>query len=253
MKRRSLAAVTAVLTTASVVPAAAALAATPNGAKTTLSNSSVSTSGLRLGANAPGATPMSLTLQLPQRNAALMARMTAAGAVVSTARYRALFAPTAAQLAHVTSFAKSHGMVVDQVDAAGGQVMVHTTASHVSSAFGVTVRRASAHGVSGVAAIGTPVVDRSIGLSGVAGLSTLRMAKVDNAHLAGSSRKTINRTPSSKVSGGPRGRISATATDGSTDCATHWATTCSRRRRSTPRSPTSSVVTCRRTWPRSRA
>ncbi|MBO1765414.1 S53 family peptidase [Allobranchiibius sp. GilTou38] len=222
MKRRSLAAVTAVLTTASVVPAAAALAATPNGAKTTLSNSSVSTSGLRLGANAPGATAMSLTLQLPQRNAALMARMTAAGAVVSTARYRALFAPTAAQLAHVTSFAKSHGMVVDQVDAAGGQVMVHTTASHVSSAFGVTVRRASAHGVSGVAAIGTPVVDRSIGLSGVAGLSTLRRAKVDNAHLAGSSRKTINRTPSSKVSGGPRGRISATATDGSTDCATHW-------------------------------
>ena len=222
MKRRSLAAVTAVLTTASVVPAAAALAATPNGARTTLSNSTVSTSGLRVGANAPGSTPMSLTLQLPQRNAALLARMTAAGDVVSTARYRALFAPTAAQLARVTSFAKSHGMAVDQVDAAGSQVMVQTTASRVNSAFGVTVRRASAHGVSGVAAIGTPVVDRSVGLSGVAGLSTVRQAKVDNARQAGSSRKTINRTPSSKVSGGPRGRISATASDGSTDCATHW-------------------------------
>ncbi|MBO1754801.1 protease pro-enzyme activation domain-containing protein [Allobranchiibius sp. CTAmp26] len=222
MKRRSLAAVTAVLTTASVVPAAAALAATPNGARTTLSNSSVSTSGLRIGANAPASTPMSLTLQVPQRNAALMARMTAAGTVVSTARYRALFAPSAAQLARVTSFAKSHGMTVDQVDVAGGQVMVHTTATHVNSAFGVTVRRASADGASGVAAIGTPVVDRSVGLSGIAGLSTVRKAKVYNAHQAGSSRQTISRTPTSKVSGAPRGRISAAASDGSAKCAPHW-------------------------------
>ena len=221
MNRRSLAAVTAVLTTASVVPAAAAMAASPNAAKTSLSNSAVSTSGLRLGVNAPGATPMSLTLQLPQRNAALLARMTAAGDVISTARYRALFAPTAAQIARVTSFATSHGMAVDQVDAAGAQVMVHTTATHVNSAFGVTVRRASAHGVSGVAAIGTPVIDRSVGLSGVAGLTTLHKAKADNAHLAGSSRKNIA-AAKGKVSSTPRGRISATASDGSTDCAMHW-------------------------------
>lgn len=82
MKRRSLAAVTAVLTTAAVVPATVAVAATnPAPSKSYLSSSAISTSGLSVGADASSSAAMSLTLQLPQRNEALMNRLLASGTV----------------------------------------------------------------------------------------------------------------------------------------------------------------------------
>lgn len=224
MKRRSLAAVTAVLTTAAVVPATVAVAATsPAGSKTALSSSAVSTSGLSIGNAAPAAAPMSLTLQLPQRNSALMNRLQASGTVVSTAQYRKLFGASDASLAKVVAYAKANGMTVDQVDAAGSSVMVHTTVSRVNSAFGVSVRRASRAGSSGLSAVGTPVVPAALGLSGISGLSTVRKSHVNNAKQANSSRPTLARAAAkSKITGTPRGRISAGASNGSTDCSPYW-------------------------------
>lgn len=124
----------------------------------------------------------------------------------------------------VVVYAKANGMTVDQVDAAGSSVMVHTTVAHVNHAFGVTVRHASTDGSSGLAAVGTPVVPASVGLSGVAGLSTVRKAHVDNVQkpsLAGSPVKKA--APKSKIWGGkPSTAKTLGASDGSAGCSTYW-------------------------------
>lgn len=219
MKRRTLAAVTAVVTAAAVAPAAGAYAAGTGSSKTTLANSGVA--GLiggssRVSYSAPleADQSLSLALQLPQRNTGLANALLAKGTVVSTATYAKMFGASPAQLKAATAWARSQGLTVTSVSAASGQVQVTGSTTRVNKAFGVTMRAATLGSTRGYAAQGTPAVPSALGITGVSGLTSLhKMVPMNTANLATKRTSLTTRAVAPHANG---------ATDGSTACAPYW-------------------------------
>ncbi len=220
MNRRKLAAATAVVTAAAVVPAAGAFAAGNGSAgKTALTSSG--TAGLIGGGQVSFAAPLAanrslnLTLQLPQRNAALANTLLARGTTLSPAQYATLFGANTAQVARVTAWAKSQGLTVESVSRTSSQVVVRGTTSRVNKAFGVSMRSARHGSVSGYAAQGTPTAPTALGLTGVSGLTALH--KMTPQHKVGAAGLHKSVRPATKKVA-PR----ASGTDGSVECADYW-------------------------------
>lgn len=219
MKRRTLAAVTAVVTAAAVAPAGA-YAADSGGGKKVLTNSGVAgliggSGQVQYSTPLPAGGALDLVLQLPQRNQALADSYLAKGTVVSPAQYTKLFGASAQQIATATSWAKSQGFTVSSVSANSSQVTVSAPANRIDKAFGVTMRSATFGATRGYAAQGTPTVPAAVGLTGVSGLTSLHKMKTQNKvnpyvtpNVSGSSTKV--RTHAS-------GR-----TDGSRACSRYW-------------------------------
>lgn len=225
MKRRNLAAVTAVATALAVVPAAGAMAASmSNDGRTTLPGSSaLHANGLRIQSVAPAAQQVSFTLQLPMRNQQLAQRLAAAGVVMSPAQYRARFAPSPQQMRRLTHWATSQGFAVTQVSRDSGQVMARASVGHVNHAFDVRMHRASLHGARGLTVDRAPSVPRALGLTGVAGLNSVRYAHPDHLTKNQVVRIAAARAPLMHT-GGVSGHLRplAAGTDGSTACAPYW-------------------------------
>lgn len=219
MKRRKLAAVTAVVTAAAVAPAAGAYAAGTGSSKTALTSSGVA--GLIGGSSRVAyATPLSadqslsLALQLPQRNMGLANAMLAKGTVVSTSTYTKLFGASPSQLKAASAWAKSQGLKVTSVSAASGQVQVTGSTSKVNKAFGVKMRAATLGSTRGYAAQGTPSVPSSLGITGVSGLTSLHKMSPQHKVNAKTKRSSLNTAAVAPHANG--------ATDGSTACAPYW-------------------------------
>lgn len=237
MKRRQIATGAVALTTAVAMAGAGASMAHAAGRsndtnKVRLTNSGVPLGGSAIAYQSAAASnrPMSLTLQLPQRNQALLQRMLASGTVISPADYRAQFGATQAQLDKVTSWAKGQGLQVASVSPASAQVFVTGNVAHVNRAFGVSVRNARLGSTSGLAVTSAPVVPASLGLTGVAGLNTLHRVQPANAKRNGTDKMALAKVSSH----GKRstaihrrstigGSVNAAAGDGSTSCSKYWA------------------------------
>lgn len=214
MKRRSVLAAIAALSTAAVLPATSAHA-TGGGTAVLHNSGKLTTSALKVDAVAPGNTPMNVTLQLPLRNTSLIRSMVASGHTISPAQYAARFAPSAASVAKVANWAKAQGFTVKYSSVNGGQVTVAGTVAKVNKSFGVTMHRASLHGVKGLAVTQDPTVPADLGITGIAGLNTVHHVTPNNAMQEGSRRSRI--TPGAKMTAfkGPK-------SDGSTACANYW-------------------------------
>lgn len=220
MKRRTLAAVTAVVTAAAVAPAVGAYGADSTGGKKVLSNSGITgliggSGQLRYSTPLPAAGGIDLVLQLSQRNQALADSYLAKGTVVSSGQYTKLFGASSQQLATATSWAKSQGFKVTSVSANSSQVMVSAPTNRVNKAFGVTMRSATFGATRGYAAQGTPTAPAAVGLIGVSGLTSLHKMKAENK--VNPYVKPIVSGSSTRVRTHASGR-----TDGSKDCARYW-------------------------------
>ncbi|WP_460467165.1 protease pro-enzyme activation domain-containing protein [Calidifontibacter terrae] len=199
--------------------------ATGNG-KSVLNNSGkLTSSALQVDGSAAGATPMTVTLQLPLRNAAVAQAMLARGESVSPAEYAAKFAPSAASVSKVAAWAKSQGFSVKFSSVSGAQVVVSGNVAKVNKTFGVTMHHAALHGVKGLAVDKSPSVPADLGITGIAGLNTVHHVTANNAAQENSTRSTL--TP---AKGG-------TSSDGSTACANYWGDPTAPRPVTTPTSP----------------
>lgn len=237
MKRRQIATGAVALTTAVAMAGAGASMAHAAGRSNDTNNVRLTNSGVPLNGNAvtyqsaaAGNRSMSLTLQLPQRNQALLQRMLASGTVISPAEYRAQFGATQAQLAKVTSWAKGQGLQVSSVSPASAQVFVTGNVAHVNRAFGVSVRNARLGSVSGLAVSSSPVVPASLGLTGVAGLNTLHRVQPANAKRNGGNKMSVakastqgKRSTAIQRTNTIGGTVNAAAADGSDSCSSYWA------------------------------
>ncbi len=211
MKRRSALAAIAALSTAAVMPALPAHAA-GNGKSVLANSGKLTSSALKVDGAAAAGTPMSVTLQLPLRNAALAQSMIDRGQSVTPAEYAAKFAPTAASVSKVAGWAKSQGFSVKYSSVNGAQVEVSGDVAKVNKTFGVTMHKASLHGVRGLSVDKAPSVPSDLGISGIAGLNTVHRVTPNSTALDGSSRSTV----------APAKKSKNPATDGSTDCANYW-------------------------------
>lgn len=225
MKRRTIVASVTALSAAAIMPATAAFASPDKPSSTTLSGSGrLANPHVRVGAAATSGS-IDLTLQLSMRNQALAQQMAQRGDVVSPARYAQLFAPSKAQVAKVSAWARSKGFTVTSVSDASGQVSASAPVTKVNNAFGVKMHRATLGSTRGFAVDKAPTVPTSLGLSGVAGLNSLHRMKTMNAKQAGSTRSTL-RPASSSTGKSPVKALGlrrlAGGYDGSTDCAQYW-------------------------------
>lgn len=219
MKRRStIAAIAAVSTLVAAPVATAATASAAGNGKSVLHNSGkLTTSALSVEAPATGGTPMSVTLQLPLRNQAQLQQLVNAGTVISPAQYAARFAPNSSSVSKVAAWAKSQGFTVRSTSSDGGSVSVTGNVAKVNKAFGVTMHRASLHGVHGLAVDTSPSVPSDLGLSGIAGLNTVSRMRSDRAVQEGSTRSTM-RPGARKNTAFGKGAASL----GSTQCSNYW-------------------------------
>ena len=215
MKRKSAIAALAVAATLAALPAADA-SATGNGTTVLNNSGKLTATGLDLNGAAAGDRSMSLTLQLPLRNTAELQALVAGGRTISPQQYRDRFAPSAAALDAVRTWARSQGFTVDTTSASGGTVAVRGTVATVNRAFGVQMHEARLHGVRGLAVDRAPSVPASLGLAGVSGLNTLGRMRSD-AVAQEHSRRTTMRPQAGRMS-----PMRGTTSDGSTQCANHW-------------------------------
>ena len=220
MKRRTLAAVTAVVTATALAPAAGAYAAGGSGGKKALTNSGVAgligdSGRVQFSTPLPAGGDLDLALQLPQRNQALADSYLANGTVVSTQQYGKLFGASPQQVAVVSAWARTQGFRVTSVSASSAQVMVTAPANRINKAFGVTLRSATFGATRGYAAQGTPTVPASTGLTGVSGLTSLHKMKT---------QKRVNPyvTPRVTQSAAKLRTHAAGRTDGSRECSPYW-------------------------------
>lgn len=180
MKRRHVATGAVALTTAiAMAGAGASMAhAAGNGSDTVrLTNSGraslAQSTNLRTVGTAATSDSMSLMLQVPLRNEALRQRMLAKGSVISPAEYAKLFGASSSSLKKVSNWAKQQGMSVTSTDAASGIVAVRAPVRTVNESFSLKMQRVALGARTGLAPSVSPQVPRSLGISGVIGLSTV--------------------------------------------------------------------------------
>ena len=222
MKRRRIATVTLVATTAAMLPAAASIAADTGGGSSVLVGSGRVITGptqsklLRQG-DAPGATAMSLSLLVPLPNQAQAQALAAKGVVLSPAEYTKRFGASQAAVDKASAWAKANGYRVTYVSRDSGQVFVTSTVAKVNKSLSVRIQRASLDSVSGLAPNTDPTIANSSGVIAVAGLSTLSKKEPLNARGLNATRSSLRTAAASKVAPKANG-----ATDGSTNCADYW-------------------------------
>jgi pseudomonalisin len=123
------------------------------------------------------AAPRSVTLVLDQRDpAGLAQRLASHAAPLTSAQWLAQFAPTAASVAAVRSWAAAQGLTVGQVPANRAYVPLSGSQAAMQSALGVTFHRFTAKsGASYVATVGSATLPASVAsvTRSVLGLSTL--------------------------------------------------------------------------------
>lgn len=225
MKRRRIAAITAVATSAAMLPAAASLTAAADtaGGRSVLVGSGRVFTGpgqamvVRRG-DAPAATAMSLSLLVPLPDQAGAQALAAKGVVLSPAEYTRRFGATQASVDKATAWAKANGYRVTYVSRDSGQVFVTGTVAKVNKSLSVRIQRAKLGVVTGLAPNGDPTIARSSGVIAVAGLSTLARKQPLNDRGLNTTRSTLGGAATSqKVSPKANG-----ASDGSTACSTTW-------------------------------
>lgn len=225
MKRRTLAGMTAAATTMAMIPAAALAATSADDHKVALTSSGVvtttATGRVVVHGAAAASSSMLLTLQLPMRNQALADVMLARGTTLTPAQYRSYFAPTQAQVTRVTAWAKKNGMAVSSTSRDSGSITVQAPVNRVNRAFAVSVKRASAGKVSGLAVDRAPQVPASLGLSGVAGLNTLHRMQTNHRSM-GLKRSTLAVSSPASKRAPVTTHTSAAAAAGSQKCSSYW-------------------------------
>lgn len=223
MKRRRIATVTLVATTAAMLPAAASIAADTGGGSSVLVGSGRVITGpeqsklLRQG-DAPDATAMSLSLLVPLPNQAQAQALAAKGVVLSPAEYTRRFGASQASVDKASAWAKANGYRVTYVSRDSGQVFVTGTVAKVNKSLSVRIQRATLDAVSGLAPNTDPTIAKSSGVIAVAGLSTLSKKEPLNTRGLNSTRPATS-APKSALKVAPKANG---ATDGSSNCADYW-------------------------------
>ncbi|HET8600457.1 MAG TPA: S53 family peptidase [Segeticoccus sp.] len=163
---------------------------------------------------------MNLTLHVAMRHQGLAERWIASGKVVSPAQYRRTFAPTEGQVRRAAAWARTHGLGVSGTNRDAGSVYVTGTVRQVDAAFHAGIANATVHGRRGLVATRVPTVESASGVTGVAGLNTLAMARTHDVVNPLTTRSTLQ-VPQQDVQQA-RAHATAPVGDGSTSCATFW-------------------------------
>lgn len=229
MKRRHIATGAVALTTAMAMAGTGAgmAHAASTGNSVRLSNSGragLAGTGVRTLGAAPSNSGVTLQIAVPLRNQALLSAMLAKGAVVSPAEYTRMFGASKASLAKVADWARNQGLRVTASSVTSGAVTVQAPVQTVNKAFSLKMQRVSLGARTGLAPNTDPVVPRSLGVSGVVGLTTISTRSIapiarGNLAVTGSGkRSTLHSTAPASAQGFLR-QVSAT---GSTNCSSYW-------------------------------
>lgn len=241
MKRRHIATGAVALTTAIAMAGAGATMAhaagqgsdkvrLTNSGRTALPNSP----GIRTLGVASSNANLNLSIAVPLRNQALMQSMLAKGSVVSPAEYNRLFGASPASLKKVADWAKDNGLKVTSTDRSGGVVNVSAPVRTVNKAFSLKMERVALGVHTGLAPNTAPALPKSLGVSSVAGLSTVTtrhtgpvtqgLSKRQQPLNSQRSGSTGNSAKSSfhRIGQQSLGGKKAAATTTSTDCSTYW-------------------------------
>lgn len=128
---------------------------------------------LRTAGSAGVLTGVDLILQVPLRNQARLNRLVAAGTVITPAQYSAQFGASTASLTKVAKWAKARGMKVTATSAATGTVSVTAPVGKVNAAFSLKMQKVKLGSRAGLAPSADPRVPKSLGVTGIVGLTTV--------------------------------------------------------------------------------